>query len=202
MELFNKAIVDPSNSINENEIIEDWINQYGDGLYSWAFHKTSSKEVAEDLVQDTFLSAFNSIDSFENRSNPKTWLFSILNNKIIDYYRKAARKFTSIETDSEKEGYQITESLFDNNQNWSPSGYEDVWDKEKHLLDDPEFIKIFDGCLKDLPAKWNLAVLAKYRLGKEAVEICQELNITPSNYWQIIRRSKLLLKKCIEKQWN
>jgi RNA polymerase sigma-70 factor (ECF subfamily) len=53
--------------------------------------KTSSKEIAEDLVQDTFLAAFHKIDSFEGKSQPKTWLFSILNNKVIDYYRLSAR---------------------------------------------------------------------------------------------------------------
>ena len=187
---------------NKQKIFESWMNQFADGMYSWAFHKTSSKEVAEDLVQDTFLSAFKAIDSFENKSNPKTWLFSILNNKIIDFYRKSARRFASLDTDTEKDGYKITESLFDNNQNWTPTGFEDIWDSEKHLLDDPEFIKVFDYCLKDLPEKWNLVVLAKYRLGKEAAEICQELDITPSNYWQIIHRSKLLLKKCIENEWD
>ena len=190
-----------SNSENKHKIVEDWINQFGDSLFSWAFHKTSSKETAEDLVQETFLSAFHSYDTFENRSNPKTWLFSILNNKVIDYYRKKAKSFTSIDTVVEKDSYQITESLFDKNQNWKLGGFEDVWEKEQNLLDDPEFMKIFDDCLKDLPSKWNLAVLAKYRLGKEADEICQELYITPSNYWQIIHRSKLLLKKCIEKHW-
>jgi RNA polymerase sigma-70 factor (ECF subfamily) len=190
------------NTDKKKKIFEDWINQYADAMFSWAFHKTSSKEVAEDLVQDTFLSAFKAIDSFENKSKPKTWLFSILNNKIIDFYRKSARKFNSLDTDPEKEGYKITESLFDNNQNWTPTGFEDIWDREKHLLDDPEFIKVFEYCLKDLPEKWNLAILAKYRLGKGAADICQELDITPSNYWQIIHRSKLLLKECIEKEWD
>jgi len=189
------------NSENKHKIVEDWINQFGDNMFSWAFHKTSSKETAEDLVQETFLSAFHSYNSFENRSNPKTWLFSILNNKIIDYYRKASKSFASIDNPLEKDSFQITESLFDLNQNWTLGGFEDVWEKEQNLLDDPEFNKIFDGCLKELPTKWNLAVLAKYRLGKEANEICQELNVSPSNYWQIIHRSKLLLKKCIEKQW-
>jgi RNA polymerase sigma-70 factor (ECF subfamily) len=193
--------VTSSDSGNKNRIVEDWIRQYGDGLFSWAFHKTSSKETAEDLVQETLLSAFYSFDTFENRSNPKTWLFSILNNKIIDYYRKAAKSFSSIDSQIEKESFQATDSLFDNNQNWTLGGFEDVWEKGQNLLDDPEFIKIFDECLKDLPEKWNLAVLAKYRLEKGASEICQELDISASNYWQIIHRSKLLLKKCIEVHW-
>ena len=71
--------------------IENWVNQYSDALFSWAYYKTSSKETAEDLVQDTFLAAYHKIDSFKGNSQPKTWLFSILNNKIIDYYRLSAK---------------------------------------------------------------------------------------------------------------
>lgn len=67
------------------ESISQWLKDYGDDLYSWAYFKTSSKETAEDLVQDTIVSAFKAFDKFKPGSNPKTWLTTILNNKIIDY---------------------------------------------------------------------------------------------------------------------
>jgi RNA polymerase sigma-70 factor (ECF subfamily) len=44
--------------------------------------KTSSKEIAEDLVQDTFLAAFHKIDSFEGKSQP-AGCFLRTNNKVI-----------------------------------------------------------------------------------------------------------------------
>jgi RNA polymerase sigma-70 factor (ECF subfamily) len=59
---------------NSKSVLEQWVNQFSDELYSWAFK--TSKEIAEDLVQDT-LAAFHKIDSFEGKSQPKTWLFSI-----------------------------------------------------------------------------------------------------------------------------
>jgi len=74
-----------------NKTLENWLNDYSDDLFSWAHYKTSSKEIAEDLVQDTFLAAYKKMESFKGKSKPKTWLFSILNNKIIDHYRKSAR---------------------------------------------------------------------------------------------------------------
>jgi RNA polymerase sigma-70 factor (ECF subfamily) len=42
---------------NENPkmLLESWVNQFSDELYCWAFYKTSSKETAEDLVQETFV---------------------------------------------------------------------------------------------------------------------------------------------------
>lgn len=71
--------------------VSSWFELYSDDLYNWAYHKTSKSEVAEDMVQDTFLSVIKYFDSFREESNPKTWLIAILNNKIIDYYKKEAK---------------------------------------------------------------------------------------------------------------
>lgn len=60
---------------NTKTLFESWVNQFSDELYSWAFHKTSSKETAEDLVQDAFLSAYHKIDSFKGKSQPKNIAF-------------------------------------------------------------------------------------------------------------------------------
>ena len=72
--------------------IRSWVNVYSDKMYSWALYKTNSKETAEDLVQETFMIAFQSFDRFEGRSDPKTWLFGILNHKIADHFRKIYRQ--------------------------------------------------------------------------------------------------------------
>ncbi len=70
-------------------VMKSWVEAFSDKMYLWTLYKTNSKETAEDLVQDTFLAAFQSIEKFEGKSEPKTWLFSILNNKIAEHFRKA-----------------------------------------------------------------------------------------------------------------
>jgi len=186
----------------EKEIVSKWVGEYGDDLYSWAFYKTSSRETAQDLIQETFLSAFKSYKTFKHESQPKTWLFKILNNKIIDYYRKSANTLKGVELKDEEAHERMVNKLFDQNDNWEPTGFEQNWEDDQHLLDNPEFNEIMDRCLNDLPSAWRFAVTGKYHLDKEPKDICQELNITASNYWQIIHRSKLLLKKCIEIKWS
>ncbi len=52
----------------------------------------SSKETVEDLVQDSFLASFQSIENFEGKSQSKTWLFSILKKKISEHFRNTYRK--------------------------------------------------------------------------------------------------------------
>ena len=72
------------NTKTKRNEVSAWVNSYGDNLYTHAYFKTSSKEIAEDLVQETFVAAFQSYDKFKRESNPKTWLFSILKNKIVE----------------------------------------------------------------------------------------------------------------------
>lgn len=179
-----------------SDLFKKWVNDYGDALYSWAFYKTSSKEIAEDLVQDTFLAAFDKLESFQNKSQPKTWLFSILNFKIIDYYRKNSKTIIVSEK-QEKFVFESAEDLFNDDGHWA----EKSEINEQHWLDNPEFNSVLTSCLDKLPYNWQFAIQAKYLLNKEGSEVCKELEITPANYWQIIHRSKLLLRKCIETNW-
>lgn len=179
--------------------ITDLVNMHSDELYSWANHKVNSKESAEDLVQETFLAAYKAFDSLKNKSQSKTWLFSILNNKIIDYYRKNSKQkiFTESEIASEKQ----TNSLFDNKGNWEDRTVNELWESE-NLLDNLNFISVLKQCTNGLPKRWGMVITSKYSLGKNSTQICKELDISSSNYWQIIYRSKLQLKVCVEKNWN
>lgn len=186
----------------KNKMLEDWVNQYADQIFSWAFHKTLSKETAEDLVQETFLAATKSFDQCQNKNKPKSWLFSILNNKIIDHYRKITKSIEDPQSKLEKNRTSHIENMYNPHGNWTNDAREIFATTEEHLLDNPDFNKLLKRCLEGLPSKWKTAVLSKFILEKNGNEICQELNITPSNYWQVIRRAKLALKVCIEKHWK
>ena len=96
---------------------------------------------------------------------------------------------------------QFTNSFFNSGDNWNTNGLEEAWENESHLLDNESFTQIMDICMEDLPSKWRMAILSKFILDKDAGLICQDLNITKSNYWQVIHRAKLMLKKCLELKW-
>ncbi len=175
--------------------IEKWVSLFSDELFTWAFYKISDKELAEDLVQETFLAAYQKINSFENKSEPKTWLFSILKNKIADHFRRSYRNGSNTTISFEH--------FFDENENWIPDQKPQKWEMEdeKHLLDNFEFNQTLKNCLQKLPEKWNASIVYKFIEEKNAEQICQELDISPTNYWQILHRSKLQLRKCLEMNW-
>jgi RNA polymerase sigma-70 factor (ECF subfamily) len=176
-------------------MINKWVDEYTNEMYSWAYHKVSDAEMAKDLVQDTFLVAVTKIGSFKNESSPKTWLFSILNYKIIDFYRKKAKHLKY------KNDGQFINNFFDDNGDWKTDAMPDQWDEDNHLLDNSEFQDVLDGCLEELPETWNHSIKLKYLMKKNGAEICQELNISPTNFWQIVHRAKLQLRNCIEINW-
>jgi RNA polymerase sigma-70 factor (TIGR02943 family) len=179
-----------------------WVEKYSDALYSWALHKTSDQALAEDLVQDTFLAAHQAAGSFEGKSSAKTWLFSILNHKILDHYRSKSRK--SMHFTSEQSGNRDTslEGTFVEDGHWMVSERPQAWDTDdSHLLDSPDFQKILADCLGKLPDNWSSVMHLKFLDEKEGTKICQDLNISPSNFWQILHRAKLQLRKCLETNW-
>ena len=179
----------------KHQLLSDWVAQFTDEMYAWAFHKTSSSELARDLVQDTFLAAFEKFEGYRGQSTPKTWLFSILNHKIIDHYRKKVRQPVNT-------GDEIFEGIFDAEGSWLANHSPRNWHTEEgHLLDDEDFQRVLKKCLEALPESWNTCVRLKYLLQKSGQEICQELNIATTNYWQIIHRAKLQLRECIEQNW-
>ncbi len=179
----------------EKSKVVEWVNQYTDDLYKWAYHKTSNSEVARDLVQDTFLVAVERQETFQGKSSVKTWLFSILNNKIVDFYRKKSKSHVSMDE-------SFMSVFFNSDGGWKLESTPKNWDDEEgHLLDDDDFNKVLQKCLDALPESWNATVKLKYLMQKKGEDICKELNITSSNYWQVIHRAKLQLRACIEKKW-
>ena len=163
-------------------------------LFSYAFSKVQQKEIAEDMVQDTFLSAYQSYEKFKGKSNVKTWLFSILKHKIADYYRLRYKENTEAVSD-------IFERFFDDNDRWKQEYRPQDWGNEKELLDDPDFAKALKDCFDKLPQKWSSAVQLKFLEEQNADGICSQLEITKSNFWQILHRAKLSLRNCLELKW-
>jgi len=172
-----------------------WVLDYTDELYSWAYYKVSDDELAKDLVQDTFLAAAEKIREFKGESSPKTWLFSILNYKIIDVYRKKVNKPVT----REPSGFL---DFFDEEGSWQLEKRPKDWhEQDENLLDNTEFQFVLKNCLEALPEKWNTCVRLKYLTEKSGDDICQEVGLTTTNFWQIIHRAKLQLRDCVEKNW-
>ncbi len=81
--------------------------QYMNQLYAAAMRYTKNPEDAQDLVQDTYIKAYNSFHQFEPGTNLKAWLYRVLTTTFINTYRKDQRRPQT--SDSELEDWQIAE---------------------------------------------------------------------------------------------
>ena len=73
--------------------------------------------------------------------------------------------------------------------------------RKSTFVETKEFYKILDYCKKKLQEMQHNVFVMKYMEDLDAEEICKVLNISSSNYWVIIHRAKLQLRKCIEQNW-
>src|SRR5690606_23115332 len=61
---------------------------YSDAIFRFCLVKTSSRELAEDLVQETFMRYWQSLSSGKEMRNTRSLLYTIANHLVIDWYRK------------------------------------------------------------------------------------------------------------------
>ncbi len=78
----------------DSDAVVLFYNQYSPKLLAYLQRKIPTKEDSQELLQDVFLDALDSLALFEKRSSMQTWLYRITRNKIADYYRK--RKIKSL----------------------------------------------------------------------------------------------------------
>ena len=78
-------------------------------MYNFAYRLTLDQDDCKDLVQDTYLKAYRFIDSFQQGTNAKAWLFRILKNSFINDYRKKSKEPSKVD-------YQEVESYYNSEE--------------------------------------------------------------------------------------
>ncbi len=76
--------------MEKNKQISKWFDLYSDAIYQYFLYRIASRDV-EDLVQEVYIRAIKSYESFNGKASPKTWLYSIARHIAIDEIRKKQR---------------------------------------------------------------------------------------------------------------
>lgn len=175
---------------------ESWVDQYGNYLYNFALGRLRNHENAENAVQETFLAALKAMSNYAGKASERTWLTGILKHKIIDHMRKSYKERPVTLQD---ENAPI-DNLFDHkgSRTKMPSGW---LPDPKQLLENKEFWETFQNCKEKLPQTTADAFTLKEIEKIEGKEICEILNITPSNFWVLLHRARLQLRECLEENW-
>ncbi|MGB0933972.1 MAG: RNA polymerase sigma factor [Lishizhenia sp.] len=178
---------------DEKSKITIWVEEYSDYLLGFALSKISDRNLALDLVQDTFVAAIKSASNFEGRSSAKTWLTSILNRKIIDYWRQQKSRKTDVVSHYSTNSEETGDWILDKNDTAVDTVEQEIIEAEK--------VASLHDCMSKLPEQWQGIISAKYFEEKKGDEICNEFEVTPSNMWVIVHRAKSALRDCLGQNW-
>jgi len=182
-----------------------WVEKYGDYLYRNAMLRLRDRELAEEAVQETFLAALSARSRFSGRSTEKTWLVGILKHKIIDALRKLSREVPVEDVDllpSEEERPFYEDGEWRGHWRKESGAAPRDWGKSPaRALEDKEFWRVFHQCVSGLPPRLARAFTLREVDGLAGSEICKVLGITSTNFWVMLHRSRLQLRRCIEVHW-
>jgi len=132
-------------------------------VFSIAMKILNNREDAEEIAQDTFLKAFNSLKSFEKKSKFSTWLYRIAYNGAIS--RKRKKKLEAVEIDDQiMYTYSTDEISYNVNH-----------------LNETEQMELIDQALLKLPEEDNLLVTLFYKAEHSIEDISYITGLTQSN---------------------
>ena len=175
-----------------------WVEKYGDMMYRFALVRVKDQDAAEEVVQQTLVSALQAKNSFQGRSSEKSWLFGILKHKIMDHFR-AAKKFQSYDLSADDDADPF-ERAFDKTRHWRIPVQNWNMDPEK-AAQNRQLVDALSQCLDKLSEKYRRIFVMREVDGVSSEEICNEFNIQPTNLWVLLHRARNQLKRCLETQW-
>ena len=159
-----KTAVERGKSVVEKSGPETWVDEHGDVLYRYALERVRKPEVAQDLVQDTFLAAVRSYDRFAGQSSVRSWLCGILKHKICDYYRKRGREtsFTDLEFLADECSQKFVPEGY-----WIHMNGPKEWKPEADEVDAPHRVLANDARLPEQIARTNRDRVHDARNGRD-----------------------------------
>ena len=168
-----------TNQPNQDVLFEKLMDQYGESLIRLAYTYVRNHQVAEDIVQDVFLKAFEKLDKFRGESNYKTYLYRITINRSYDYFRSWSYKNTLL-TD------KITKIV--------------KQEKSAELLViTKDETSMLGEKILSLPVKYREVIILYYYSDYGIDEIAFILGISPNTIKTRLRRGREKLKDYLER---
>lgn len=170
------------NDLSQEKIGEDFLfriyDEYYSKLYKYVLFRVGDPDIAEDLVSEIFKKILQKYNTYNPQiAKLSTWLFTVANNTIINYYKK--NNYRNVEIDCEKivDNYQLEEMVF-----------------EKELKE--KLIQAIMG----LDERQRNIIALKFASGLTNREIALMLNLTESNVGTILYRSLQYLRNILKGQ--
>ena len=184
---------------------ERLIDQYHSSLLRLAMMYVSSRAVAEDVVQETWVGVLQGLSRFEGRSSLKTWIFRILTNRAKTRGQREHRSvpFSALGgADDEADEPAVDPARFkpahDPGAGWWVS-YPRSWEHEpEDRLLNQETQGVLRRAIEALPANQREVITLRDIEGWSSEEVCNILEITETNQRVLLHRARSKARRALE----
>jgi RNA polymerase sigma factor (sigma-70 family) len=164
-------------------------NKYWRPVHAMLFRMIREKHDAEDLTQEAFIKAFNSLQSFNIDYAFSTWLYKIASNNCIDYLRKRRLKTVSLHAPVQMRDGEAQMEIADPN-----STIPDV------PITSAERTAVLQEAIKNLPEKYRVVIEMRHTQEMEYADIAEQLGLPLGTVKAHLFRARALLLKRLKGQ--
>lgn len=162
----------------DGNAFEALVTAYEKNVYNLALRMTGNAQDAEDMAQEAFLKAYNSLDSFRGESKFSVWLYRIVSNLCLDFLRRQKRRPASSLSVEDDEGEETQLDI------------PDVSQSPEELLERRLTREAVRQGLAQLPAEQRQILLLREIQGLSYEEIGQALSLEPGTVKSRIFRAR------------
>ncbi|MDH4300845.1 MAG: RNA polymerase sigma factor [Nitrospira sp.] len=190
--------------LREEQAFDELVTQQHGLLIRMAMRYVASRDVAEEVVQETWMTVFTSIDRFEGRSSLRAWLCGILIYKAKDRGVREKRyvPFSGFAFDGDNDGDVIDPSRFqrhgDFHGRWSFSRTLSNDRTPEKLLLSKQAVDCMQRAIDALPINLKEVLILRDADGMKTNEVCKRMKVTETNLYVRLHRARARVKRAIE----
>ena len=179
----------PEAERRRREAFERQMLPHLDALYRSALGMTKNSGDADDLVQETFVRAFQFFDQFQGGTNARAWLFKILTNLYINSYRKKTREPERVSYDEMEDFYLYNRLAHAQQGGAGGSPEEEIVQKVQ--------VEAIREAVENLPDEYRDTVILSDLNDFSYQEIADMLNIPIGTVRSRLSRGRRLVQKAL-----
>jgi RNA polymerase sigma-70 factor, ECF subfamily len=176
----------------DREAFAQLVESYSGPIYRLALKMLNDTQDAEDILQNTFIKAFQHVAGFEGRSSLSTWLYRIAANEALMMIRKRRPEITGTDAEStDAEDAEVAPLEF---LDWGLLPEEELLSGEAK--------KELDQAVQELPEKLRIVFLLRDIEGLSIQETAQALELSETAVKTRLLRARLRLREELATYYN
>lgn len=177
---------------------------HGNALLRFALSRVGDRATAEDLVQETLVTAVGKIDELSAGATTRAWLVGILRHKILDHYRWKERHPGDQPNQGEPTGGGDPDPWFTPLGAWrlDPNVGLEVLDADpERELERSQLRAALQFCIDRLPKSLHGVFVLRELEGVEPDAACEAAGISRASLAVFLYRARQALRACVQKRW-